>query len=374
MWRCEKHFAPGNFGDLPCPWPGCENGTPNERIEDTFAGVGDSIVHERVSLPAHDGRERFFWRNPSLPWFFISTAIRNYELARVHRPLYVTSHVYHYTTFPAFKNIIANQELWLTDYAYVNDSSEVKHGLTLAASVFEQRLSSADAAIRSMLDVLLSLPVDEQPRIYIACFSFGRDNLTQWKGYGHGTQGIAFGVEPMNFYFEIGHPMEMTLAPVIYDDGVKRDLLENFVRDWAVLYERDRASGDPQWLAGYPRAPRSYFFELVSTFKHSSFADEREFRYVYREDPLVFNDQLLMKVKQRFRASDSLIVPYTTTKDLAVFRLRNQEKIKKSDIKMTDVIIGPHVHGELAAAGVRELLVAQGYSNVPVYISAVPYR
>jgi len=100
------------------------------------------ILQERVALPTFDGRDRYFWRNPDMPWWMLSTHIRNLELARVHRPLYAARHVYHYTTVAAFKSIIDSQELWLTDYAYLNDSSEVRHGLELAREVFEQDLSA----------------------------------------------------------------------------------------------------------------------------------------------------------------------------------------------------------------------------------------
>jgi len=81
-----------------------------------------------------------------------------------------------------------------------------------------------------------------------------------------------------------------------------------------------------------------------------------------------------MKVKRRFRASGSVTVPYTTTKDPAVFRLRDREKAEESVIRMADVIVGPHPHAQLAAAGIREFLNSAGYSDVEVHVSSVPFR
>jgi hypothetical protein len=304
----------------------------------------------------------------------LSTPIRNLELARVQRPLYVAPYVYHYTTVDAFKSIIESQELWLTDYAYLNDSSEVKHGLHIAQEVFGESLSETDSDLRDMLLGMVNLPANEQPRICVSCFSFARDSLTQWKGYGATALGIAFGVEPINFLFGIGNPMETGLAPVIYDDDTKRALLLGFVHDWTLLYQKDRAHSDSKWLEFYPRAPRSYFFELVSTFKDAAFADEKEFRYVYREDPGLFDDEIFMKVRRRFRVSGPLIVPYTTTKDLAVFRLRDRFQPRESILRLKDVIVGPHPHASLAVAGIREFLAAHGYDDVPVAASEVPFR
>lgn len=374
MWACKSHLY-GLIPNLPpCPWPGCENGTNQDSIQTRFSGV-EPIIYNRVALPAFDGHERFFWLNPKMPWWLLATPIRNYELNRVRSPLHVASHVYHYTTVQAFKNIIEQQELWLTDYAYLNDSSEVRHGLELAKSVFDSSLSSSDDEVRGMIEGLLELPVDEQPRIFVSCFSFARDSLTQWKGYGANTLGIALGVAPSDFYAGIGVPMQTDLAPVIYDDQTKINLLKGLVHDWSTLYRNDRESGNSLWLKDYPRLPRAYFFELVSTFKHSAFADEREIRLVYREDPTFFDDAIFEKVKKHFRISENVIVPYVTTKELAVFRLVGREKSAISKIRLVDVVVGPHPRADLAAAGIREFLASHGYrDDVMVHMSRVPYR
>lgn len=333
---------------------------------------------ERVSLPTYDGSERYFWHYFDLPWSALSPTRR--ELARVQQQLYIAPHAYHYTTIPAFKSIIESQELWLTDYPYLNDSSEVRHGLELAKAVFTDALSSGDQLTREMLQGLLDALADEQPRICVACFSFARDNLTQWKGYGGGASGVAFGISPTDFREGVRNPLETNISPVIYDDQVKRALLEGFVHDWTMLYQRDSRDGDAN-VHYYSSTLRSHLFDLISTFKDAAFADERELRYVYHENLALFNEYVFMKAPKRFRADGSLVVPYTTTRDLSVIRLHDgtsalpdSEKTQRSELRLVDVIVGPHRHAELAAAGLRELLDANGYSSISVHQSSVPFR
>jgi hypothetical protein len=370
MQFCTEHMNGG--GDLPCPWPDCEHGTKLDRIERESYGTSRTFVSMRERLDSHDGRPRYFWRLEDLGWWGIATQIRNLEIARAERPIHTSQYVYHYTTLDAFQKIIDSQQLWLSDYAYLNDSSEVQHGLTLAREIFDIVSPMFDREEQRLFDGLFNLAADKQPRICVACFSFERDSLTQWKGYGANTLGVALGIDLMIWSFKIGRPIETSPHAVIYDDAVKRDLLRGFFHDWAELHRRDRVGSDPKHLEAYDISPRSRFYELLSMFKDSAFRDEREFRFVYQEDPQLLSRMPIKKAPKRFRVAGSVFVPYTTTKDLAQDQLRIDGKPLRFELH--EVVVGPHPQAGLAAAGIREFLDSHGYANVPVTRSEVPFR
>jgi len=305
-------------------------------------------------------------------WWDVITQIRNHELARVQRPLNRYRYAYHYTTLAALKSILESQELWLTDYAYLNDSSEVRHGIELAREEFEAGLRGATRGTAKVLRTLLEIPTERQPRICVACFSFERDSLTQWKGYGRDHVGIAIGIEPLPFFTTLAYPRELSYSPIIYDPQVKRELLRGFAHDWSTLRDRDLKEGLIESNDAYESLPRSGFFELLSMMKDEAFRDERELRFVYQEDPEGTISKLDGRAPKRFRIAGDILTPYTTTKDIvqrsAVFSAAD------SKLRFHEIIVGPHPHAALIQSGIRELLTEYRYEDVEVNVSKVPFR
>ncbi len=347
------------------------NGTEKNTIVDRAFATLEPVTWERGFLDSFDGRRRYFWHNPKLPWWDVATQLRNHELTRVQRPLTTGKYVYHYTTLPAFKGIVESQEFWLTDYAYLNDSSEVRHGVHLAREEFDAALSGATPETAAVLRTLLDPPPERQPRICVSCFSFARDSLTQWKGYGREHVSVGIGIEPVAFFQGLAYPRELSLAPIIYDLQAKRELLRGFFHDWAALRDRDLSAGDVQ-LDAYESLPRGGLFELLSMMKDAVFSDEREFRFVYQEDPEGVISRLEGRAPKRFRVTGDILVPYTTTKDLG--RRSSVFDTSRNRLTLHEIVVGPHPHAELIRSGIRELLEARGYSGVDVNLSTVPFR
>jgi hypothetical protein len=180
-----------------------------------------------------------------------------------------------------FQRILESEELWLRDYAYLNDSSEVKHGIEMAKSELASLSSTLEASEHAMLTRALDVTPDRQRRICLACFSQDGDSLSQWRAYGSKSVAVAIGIEPFEVLSAIGHPMGMRLAPVVYEPLSKLALVRGLLHDWAELYRLDRAQCEPEQLDVYEQLPQGTFFELFSMLKHESFRDEREFRFIY---------------------------------------------------------------------------------------------
>lgn len=365
---CDLHFS----GDVntPCAWPDCTNGTTEDRYEQA-AGAGVSRL-QRVQLAAYSGEPRYFWRAVGAGWWSIANAVQLRELGLIQQPIApLPQRIYHYTSAPAFKLIVESQELWLSDYRFLNDSSEVSHGLSLADQVFAERSSEMTSAARRLFSLMLSRDAENQPRVCVACFSFERDSLTQWKAYGDRALGICLGVDPLMFVSAAGAVKASRFSPVIYRDDFKHHLLRSFLHDWSQLVALD-ADDDVATPDLYEKAIRLYLFELLAMMKDAAFADEREVRLIYIDHAKSFAELPLEVAATRYRSAGPLIVPFTTTKDVSV--LPHAQPKLGSRIAITDVVVGPHPLKELATFGIKEFLAASGYSDVPVDASVVPFR
>jgi hypothetical protein len=366
---CEEHVSGGG---LPCAWVGCPNGTADDTVV-LSSQIGDSkpLKWSRGFLDSADGRRRYFWHNEQNGWWDVITQLRNHELARIQRPLHICEYVYHYTTLSALKSIVESQEFWLTDYAYLNDSTEVRHGVDLARDEFDAGLAGATSETAAVFRTLLTVPTEQKPRICVACFSFERDSLTQWKGYGREHAGVAIGIEPFPFFKGLAYPRELSWAPVIYDQQTKRQLLRGFAHDLSALRDRDLKAGSVQ-VDAYESISRDRFFELLSMMKHEAFRDERELRFVYQEDPESPISRFDGRAPKRFRVAGGLLVPYTTTKDIG--QRSSVFDATENKLVLHEIVVGPHPHAELIQSGVREFLAANGLEGVEVNMSNVPFR
>lgn len=374
---CRTHFAGGHW-TRPCPWPNCPHGQVSDVfIEDRHFS---SIKYRRKFFTAGDGEPRFFWISENEPYVLaIRNTVRS-ELLRLAQPR--GGPMYHYTSLEGFQGIVGTGDLWLTESAFMNDASEIEHGIDLSREVFDI-ISANGSPIADTLLQLTNIPMSERPRINIACFSSSRDNLSQWRAYSKNTLGIALGFTQEHLLSALGYPSECQLTPILYSETHKRALIECFARFFSEAYQQDsqrkisvkqRDGSDREFypVDGYESLLRSLFFELVASCKHSAFADEHEVRLFYSEHNEIIESFGLQRAKRRFRPANGYLAPYTTTDDIR--QAYPPRELTRQKLPLTEVIIGPHPRSDLAALSLRIFLDAHGYNHVPVNQSAAPYR
>ena len=113
-----------------------------------------------------------------------------------------------------------------------------------------------------------------------------------------------------------------------------------------------------------------YIESRAAFYKHSKFADEREFRIVIEisEDCVPKNEQEAASflgpengnMYEGFCAKNGLIVPFI------------QVEIPKNAIKQ--VTVSPIMEFEIAEKGIRELLLCNGIKDVEILHSEIPIR
>ncbi|MES2019578.1 MAG: DUF2971 domain-containing protein [Pseudomonadota bacterium] len=370
---CHIHHS-GAF-DTPCAWPGCANGHDGDEFISNF-GPSPKKYH-RDFLHAEDGEPRYFWISDSQSYGWLIRNLLQNELSRLapqSSPI-----IYHYTSLDGFRGIIESEDMWLTESAFLNDASEVIHGMQISQEIFKT-LQIESEPIKGYLSDVIHTPIDKRPRINIGCFSNARNNLSQWRGYG-GDVGISIGFEVKSFMRAFGYP-DCKLGSVLYDEEKKRSLIKTFFLFYCEAYrrdlnrtikvlQRDMTRKDHLPITGYDTGIHSLYFELITACKHSDFVDEHEVRLFYAEYSETLNWANLSSAKTRFRKGNGFLAPYTTIEDI---RISRQNNYKKERLPIDEVMIGPSPSADLAAISVRRFLDNQGYSNIPVRTSTSPYR
>lgn len=209
--------------------------------------------------------------------------------------------LYHYTSAEAALGIIAGQQLWATHARFLNDTSELSHGLDLCRERLRTRAGSGQIAhfVNTVSQVLDMVVFD----IYVACFSDGDDIIPQWKGYASAGAGYALG-------FDIVRAATLSnTVPlrVFYTEHEKNVILDAIIDGYIDVLERslDAHPNEKEETAkavGLTLA--STLTQLLASFKHDIFSHEREWRLV--EFVLRSNQAR----RSKFRSSRGVIVPY----------------------------------------------------------------
>lgn len=332
-----------------------------------------------------NGDQRFSWDDTSsFSYFNVKKIIREEILRTFGAETYNGGLVYHYTSMNGFFNIISSNELWLTDYEYMNDASEVNHGIDLGKQVLEE----IEVDKKEKTEIVKKWQTEIEKKLYdricIACFSSENDSLSQWRGYGGADIGICLGfsLEESLFLYDT----QARLNRIIYDQNKQKEIIRILFHIFLVISDWDKGkvihdfSGNIINHEEKENLVSKYairdLYEYIVYFKNASFADEREIRWVYSEDRKLHDDFHIEYAEKLFRCSNNQIVPYTTSSSL--FSANPSNKYgghkEKSSLPLKEVIVGPQDNIELVIKGVREFLDETSFGSVVVQKSSIPFR
>ena len=357
--RCHEH---GIIDTLPCPWPECRNGVEEDQFQvlSLMEGEPPDIFTRRRWL-ATSGIPYFSWDNNRFPnWFsapntFWSEARRNH-LARTKTP----DLIYHYTSLDGFVGIVESGTIWLSDYAYLNDTRELAHGAELVLDVIDEiRKTETAEGVLGLLQTWEKGIQQNTHRICIASFSADGDSLGQWRSYGP----VALGFEPRNLSL---HAYRAHLGPVEYDRERQRTLVSTYLNHLCQAYVVDMEGSRLDRISDvYHKVDR--LLELIAFFKDPAFQVENEYRLAYIEYPGLIEAFEIAPTPKHFRTTHTRLLPYAAANELAP-TLSNQPPLK-----LSKVILGPD-SDLLLERGIREFLATKQLSDVEVKRSIVPYR
>lgn len=279
----------------------------------------------------------------------------------------------HYTDLSGFKGIIESNGFWATNLSFLNDKSELIHGVECAIRALDF-LSDDDfypnwkVDFKDSADYLRRFEIND---LFVICFCREPDLLSQWRGYGGSQQGVSIVFdesELLNLLRRsalskkaVGTIGNLTLdkyfvsaKDIDYKEAEETITIKEQIKDyWNGYgdYIKSLENGSDnhheidymKWLVG----------SITPFFKHKGFQEEGEFRI------LIGNYNGLSAVS--FRENGRLIIPYMNLNDIG-----------KLPIK--EVVIGPSADSEYVHKSLRMFLNARGYSAVKLKSSNIPFR
>jgi len=210
----------------------------------------------------------------------------------------------HYTSAQAAVQIIKSKKFWLRNHSFMNDTSEVKHGIGLLEKALEKdgggNLKKSLDQIRKDFSVLVMNKLKEylnSPEVFIGCFCVPKSDwkesgkLSMWRGYG-GNCGVAFFLNLSAFTLEKS-PFNLVTSPVEYLD------VEGFSQRLGEI--SCSVDKNLKTLKGFPadRVANAAFgslFALAVSTKHKGFREEEECRLLYF--PKLFPSPVLEKMAE----------------------------------------------------------------------------
>jgi len=286
--------------------------------------------------------------------------------------------LHHYSTLQGLLGIVDSGGLFLSDARFVNDASEGSYG----RDVFLSRLKACAGkkAILGAPEVFENTLRAYERRddgawnqyqldhSYVASFCTDGDLLSQWRAYaasaGAGCS-IGFRTEDLVGRAAIStnakdtgpsNTGQLSLQRVIYQQGEQEVFVDALLSRILEAAAADHHPSRWRYLADIIVA--SLVPAVVSRLKHPAFADEKEWRLVWRARPGL-----------RFRVDRRGLVPYL------LCRFSDDSHSHWGLPPIAEIRIGPSDSARLTKTAVVELLRARGFpEETAVLQSTIPLR
>lgn len=283
--------------------------------------------------------------------------------------------LWHYTDARGLMGILEHEELWATQTNFLNDSTELAHGIDLAGrAIAAYDLSLVKEVTARFLTGLVApegaaLPrwLDRNLDVYVVCFCSDGDLLSQWRAYAgrDDAGGYAIGMgsrPPLQGWPQTapgGHGF--ALRRVLYDAKEQESACRDLVDALVPILDDDPTDLERQ--KSFARSLVDGVVELASWCKHPAFEEEREWRIVYVRN----NDD--SKLTVRHRESRGLLVSYVA------LELPSPVEPMLGHLPVQAVNIGPGPEPQLKRRGVESLLARYAhFAGVTIEGSSAPLR
>lgn len=313
------------------------------------------------------------------------------------------SSVFHYTDSAGLLGILSSETLFATDYRYLNDTAEkgiirdllmpiletevaeitpklVQKGW-LNKKFYEQHGLSAHAVEAASMYRSIMTGTDNVTPLFVLSFcrheeesdAFTHGLLSQWRGYaGSGGFAIEFDEHLLD---ELLKAEGDAYAALLKSDDVRYDEYESLFDKSlykGVAGELTRIIFEEAGVDVSEVTGRKNIDEIIPSIiytapflKHWGFSEEKEYRIIascVRRTQKSEADTRRVKAIQT-RVRNSLIVPY-----IELFDTLELGPAAKS------IIVGPHPDQDKQAEAVRLALETEYWEEVPIRLSAIPYR
>lgn len=202
---------------------------------------------------------------------------------------------YHYTSISTLEKIITSKKVWFTDYRFLNDGHEIKHGLNKLLDNFpnERELFMDAFKLHNC-----------QTNYCIFSMSESHEILTQWREYAEDGSGVAIG---FNKQFMNNAGIELVKCNYNVNDvnDVNEELIKkhsNFIKAVAknTKHDNNNSMGKIQSWIKENKEQFEACIEDTMYMKNNAFKNEQEIRAVIA----------VPTNEMKFRVSGELMIPY----------------------------------------------------------------
>lgn len=290
--------------------------------------------------------------------------------------------IYHYTNIKSFCEIIKNEEIWVTDSNFLNDSLEIKYirkiMLQVANCLEENKgiYSNKSDSNGELLDMFIKVLLFTSESMYersitaaktfIFSLSENDDSLDLFRCYSNG-EGIAIGFknimqEVFKYNFIRKNKILIFDGNVIYDEVEQNEILKSNVLEFynelvnTLISKNIKVINDKvhiEILNEVKSIISILCFNYSIFFKDKSFKSEQEYRIAFLMDSEVYNKFV------KFRVKGDIIIPYIEMKF-------NRKYIEK-------IVLSPSNDFEFKKMGI-EILLKKYNNNSLIIQSDSPYR
>ena len=300
--------------------------------------------------------------------------IRQYENARCNNTRFV-----HYTSLTNGVSILRNQQIWMRNATFMNDYSEVRHGMDRVIHFFGgeqatpmwETLEAIQAGlsndIRGLFDGWIK---DIRRHTYLTCFSEHLDSedltgrLSMWRAYGD-EAGVALVLNQAAMLSD-SNALKAHSLPVQYCTD------EELFTRFSMTVDSIKANIDLMKRMNVELI-KGYFWEMLYAhcvcLKHPGFSEEREWRVVYRP-----NQEASDRIEEAIETVDG--VPQR------IYKIPIEDVPKEGFVGanpndlINRIIIGPCKHPDAAWDAYVSVLREMNVSELEdrVFLSEIPLR
>jgi Protein of unknown function (DUF2971) len=242
----------------------------------------------------------------------LSEALCN-DLNARSRPLLV----YHYTNDEGLHGILKSGAFRTTDIFYLNDPSELRHGIAPALEAVRNAARTGGVGYERFakrFEEKVNGRLERIARFFVSCFSGARDDLGQWRAYGDNGHGYALGFNTAAlekcFTDRSREGKGCNTFPVAYSEerlvALQRSIVALAVPLFGLASRRELS--DEVMNEYVERACTALAVDVVTVavfFKHRAYEHEDELRFIE-----IHSKKLAQK--SEFRTRPYTLVPFQT--------------------------------------------------------------
>lgn len=290
--------------------------------------------------------------------------VKNTESSYIKADIEKNGLIIHYTSADGLLGILRSNKLRFTEASCLNDELEGN----IVFDVLEEVLTAYSVSFKTLVKQEIEKFIhNENLRCFVCSFSFEKDALPLWNYYvknpsmkGYNLRFSSTIIEDSLFNFCKNYPNNVgyNYFNVIYsrDEQVEfiKEILQPVYEAWTV------GKGAPLITSMI-----AYLFSIRFSFKHETFSQEQEFRFVIYMENTFFIQELKSKDNEseiiKIQTKGDIIVPYI--------------EIPFNKRALESICVSPLIKGKSALESINLLLGKYGYDeDIRILPSTIPLK